>query len=162
MPLGQARMVDTWSDYAGCWADVYDDDHEEMQLSGTDHFDGIHDTSIARRLALRHNQSGGVWRLRGHGGSLRRVCCERHGERLPRHRRWDTTQHLRVGQHGRLGWERPEHQAAVHLVGFDHRPGRVALIHDGVCVDQRDGQLLGQLPQGAAALTPMCNRLRTG
>jgi hypothetical protein len=28
---GQARMVDGWSDYSGCWADVYDDDHEEMQ-----------------------------------------------------------------------------------------------------------------------------------
>jgi hypothetical protein len=24
-------MVDTWADYTGCWADVYDDDHEEMQ-----------------------------------------------------------------------------------------------------------------------------------
>ena len=24
-------MVNTWSDYTGCWADVYDDDHEEMQ-----------------------------------------------------------------------------------------------------------------------------------
>ena len=31
MPPGQARMVDGWSDYTGCWADVYDDDHEEMQ-----------------------------------------------------------------------------------------------------------------------------------
>jgi hypothetical protein len=32
MPLGQARMVDTWSDYTGGWADVCDDDdHEEMQ-----------------------------------------------------------------------------------------------------------------------------------
>jgi len=26
-------MVDTWADYTGCWADVYDDDddYEEMQ-----------------------------------------------------------------------------------------------------------------------------------
>ena len=24
-------MLDTWSDDTGCWADVYDDDHEEMQ-----------------------------------------------------------------------------------------------------------------------------------
>jgi hypothetical protein len=24
-------MVDAWADYTGCWADVYDDDHEEMQ-----------------------------------------------------------------------------------------------------------------------------------
>ena len=24
-------MVDSWSDYSGCWADVYDDDHEEMR-----------------------------------------------------------------------------------------------------------------------------------
>jgi hypothetical protein len=24
-------MTDTWSDYSGCWAEVYDDDHEEMQ-----------------------------------------------------------------------------------------------------------------------------------
>jgi hypothetical protein len=24
-------MVDTWADYSGCWADVYNDDHEEMQ-----------------------------------------------------------------------------------------------------------------------------------
>jgi len=24
-------MTETWSDYTGCWADVYDDDHEEMQ-----------------------------------------------------------------------------------------------------------------------------------
>ena len=31
MPPGQATMVDTWSDYTGGWADVYDDDHEEMQ-----------------------------------------------------------------------------------------------------------------------------------
>ena len=31
VPPGQARMVDGWSDYSGCWADVYDDDHEEMQ-----------------------------------------------------------------------------------------------------------------------------------
>ena len=31
MPPGQARMVDTWADDSGCWADVYDDDHEEMQ-----------------------------------------------------------------------------------------------------------------------------------
>jgi hypothetical protein len=31
VPPGQARMVDTWSDYTGCWADVYDDDHEEVQ-----------------------------------------------------------------------------------------------------------------------------------
>jgi hypothetical protein len=25
-------MVDTSSDYTGCCADVYDDDHEEMQV----------------------------------------------------------------------------------------------------------------------------------
>ena len=31
MPPGQARMLDAWADYTGCWADVYDDDHEEMQ-----------------------------------------------------------------------------------------------------------------------------------
>jgi hypothetical protein len=31
MPPGQARMVDAWADDDGCWADVYDDDHEEMQ-----------------------------------------------------------------------------------------------------------------------------------
>jgi hypothetical protein len=31
MPPGQARMVDSWSDYTGCCVDVYDDDHEEMQ-----------------------------------------------------------------------------------------------------------------------------------
>jgi hypothetical protein len=31
VPPGQARMADTWSDDTGCWADVYDDDHEEMQ-----------------------------------------------------------------------------------------------------------------------------------
>jgi hypothetical protein len=31
VPPGQARMVDTWSDYSGCWANVFDDDHEEMQ-----------------------------------------------------------------------------------------------------------------------------------
>jgi hypothetical protein len=31
VPPAQARMVDTCSDYTGCWADVYDDDHEEMQ-----------------------------------------------------------------------------------------------------------------------------------
>jgi hypothetical protein len=24
-------MVDTWSDYTGCWADVWDADHEELQ-----------------------------------------------------------------------------------------------------------------------------------
>jgi hypothetical protein len=24
-------MADTWAYYSGCWADVYDDDHEEMQ-----------------------------------------------------------------------------------------------------------------------------------
>jgi hypothetical protein len=24
-------MVDTWTDYTACWADVYDDDHEEMR-----------------------------------------------------------------------------------------------------------------------------------
>jgi hypothetical protein len=24
-------MLDTWSDYTGCWADVYDDDDEETQ-----------------------------------------------------------------------------------------------------------------------------------
>jgi hypothetical protein len=24
-------MVDTWADYSGCWADMWDDDHEEMQ-----------------------------------------------------------------------------------------------------------------------------------
>ncbi len=24
-------MSDTWADYSSCWADVYDDDHEEMQ-----------------------------------------------------------------------------------------------------------------------------------
>jgi hypothetical protein len=24
-------MVDSWSDHSGCWADAYDDDHEEMQ-----------------------------------------------------------------------------------------------------------------------------------
>ena len=27
VPPGQARMVDSWSDYTGCWADVYD--HEQ-------------------------------------------------------------------------------------------------------------------------------------
>ena len=32
VPPGQARMVDTSSDYTGCCADVYDDDHEEMQV----------------------------------------------------------------------------------------------------------------------------------
>jgi hypothetical protein len=31
VPPGQARMADTWADYSGCWADVYDDDHEAMQ-----------------------------------------------------------------------------------------------------------------------------------
>jgi hypothetical protein len=31
VPRGQARMVDGWADYTDCWADVYDDDHEEMQ-----------------------------------------------------------------------------------------------------------------------------------
>jgi hypothetical protein len=31
MPPGQARMVDGWSDYTGCWADLYDDDYEEMR-----------------------------------------------------------------------------------------------------------------------------------
>ena len=31
MPPGQSTMTETWSDYTGCWADVYDDDHEEMQ-----------------------------------------------------------------------------------------------------------------------------------
>jgi hypothetical protein len=29
MPPGQARMVDAWADYTGCWADAYD--HEEIQ-----------------------------------------------------------------------------------------------------------------------------------
>jgi hypothetical protein len=29
-------MLDTWSDYAGCWANVYDDDHEEMQACEAD------------------------------------------------------------------------------------------------------------------------------
>ena len=24
-------MLDTWSDYTSCWADVYDDDHEEIK-----------------------------------------------------------------------------------------------------------------------------------
>ncbi len=24
-------MVDAWADYTGFWADVYDDDHEEVQ-----------------------------------------------------------------------------------------------------------------------------------
>ena len=24
-------VIDAWSDDDGCWADVYDDDHEEMQ-----------------------------------------------------------------------------------------------------------------------------------
>ena len=23
-------MTDTWSGYSGCWADVYNDDHEEI------------------------------------------------------------------------------------------------------------------------------------
>jgi len=27
VPPGQARMLDTWADDNGCWADVYDDDH---------------------------------------------------------------------------------------------------------------------------------------
>ena len=45
MPPGQARMVDTWSDYTGCWADVYDDDHEEMQAC-----EGIPDPSSALGL----------------------------------------------------------------------------------------------------------------
>jgi hypothetical protein len=31
MPPGQARMVDSWADYTNCWADVYDDEREEMQ-----------------------------------------------------------------------------------------------------------------------------------
>ena len=31
MPPCQARMVDTWADYTGCWADLYDDQHEELQ-----------------------------------------------------------------------------------------------------------------------------------
>src|ERR1022692_3346797 len=32
-PPGQARMLGAWtdSDLMGCWADVYDDDHGEMQ-----------------------------------------------------------------------------------------------------------------------------------
>jgi hypothetical protein len=32
VPAGQATMSDTWAEDAGCWADVYDDDHEEMQV----------------------------------------------------------------------------------------------------------------------------------
>ena len=31
MPPGQARMADKSADETGCWADVYDDHHEEMQ-----------------------------------------------------------------------------------------------------------------------------------
>jgi hypothetical protein len=27
-------MVDTWSDYSVCRADVHDDDHEERQVDG--------------------------------------------------------------------------------------------------------------------------------
>jgi hypothetical protein len=34
VPPGQARMVDTWFDCSGCWADVQDDRHEEMQVDG--------------------------------------------------------------------------------------------------------------------------------
>jgi hypothetical protein len=30
-------MLDTWShDYTGCWADVYDDDHEELKAGEAD------------------------------------------------------------------------------------------------------------------------------
>jgi hypothetical protein len=31
MPPDQARMLDTWAIYSGCWADLYDDNHEEVQ-----------------------------------------------------------------------------------------------------------------------------------
>jgi hypothetical protein len=31
VPPGQARILDTRADDTGCWADAYDDDHEEIQ-----------------------------------------------------------------------------------------------------------------------------------
>ena len=64
MPPGQARMVDTWSDYTGCWADVYDDDHEEMQAC-----EGIPDPSSALGLCAMHQAElhrGGSIRGAGH------------------------------------------------------------------------------------------------
>ena len=42
-------MSDTWSDNSGCWADVYDDDHEEMQAC-----EGIPTPSCALGLCAMH------------------------------------------------------------------------------------------------------------
>ena len=51
MPPGQARFVDGWSDYTGSWADVYDDDHEEMQAC-----EANPDPSSALGLCAEHEQ----------------------------------------------------------------------------------------------------------
>ena len=31
-PPCQETMIDLLSDYSGCWADTYDEDHEEMRV----------------------------------------------------------------------------------------------------------------------------------
>jgi hypothetical protein len=62
MPPGQARMVDTWADYTGCWADVYDDDHEEMQACEANPDPGS-------ALGLRYEKLGHLIRCR-HGEML--------------------------------------------------------------------------------------------
>ena len=32
LPPCQETMIDLLSDYSGCWADTYDEDHEEMRV----------------------------------------------------------------------------------------------------------------------------------
>jgi hypothetical protein len=44
-------MVDTWADYSGYWADVCDDDHEEMQAC-----EGNPDRGPALGLCAEHDR----------------------------------------------------------------------------------------------------------
>jgi hypothetical protein len=48
-------MLDTWSDYTGCWADEYDDDHEEMQAC-----EANLDPGSALGLCAEHNRKLGA------------------------------------------------------------------------------------------------------
>lgn len=43
------RVIDAWSDDGGCWADVWDDDHEEMQAC-----EAIPDPGSALGLCAEH------------------------------------------------------------------------------------------------------------
>ena len=68
-------MSDTWSDYSACWADVYDDDHEEMQAC-----EALPDPGSALELCAMHQRE--LTALKGSARRPRETVLTRHLSKL--------------------------------------------------------------------------------